>query len=77
MSDEDWQGPKLQEGIRTLFREVVAMGGTISGEHGIGLVQKGYLDLAFSAPALDLQRQIKAVVDPTGIMNPGKFFPEA
>lgn len=77
MPDADWNGPRLQEGIKTLFREVVAMGGTISGEHGIGLVQKGYMDLAFTGPALDLQRQIKAVVDPKGIMNPGKFFPEA
>lgn len=77
MPDADWNGPRLQEGIKTLFREVVAMGGTLSGEHGIGLVQKGYMDLAFTAPALDLQRQIKALVDPKGIMNPGKFFPEA
>ena len=50
------------------------MGGTISGEHGIGLVQKPYLDLAFSSTAMTLQKQIKALLDPKGIMNPGKIF---
>jgi len=50
------------------------MGGTISGEHGIGLVQKPYLDIAFSDTAMDLQKQIKALFDPRGIMNPGKIF---
>lgn len=77
MPDSDWHGPMLKEGIRTLFQEVVAMGGTISGEHGIGLVQKGYMDLAFSTPALNLQRGIKSLLDPKGIMNPGKLFPES
>ena len=76
MTDADWHGPKLQEGIRTLFQEVVAMGGTISGEHGIGWVQKDYMNLAFNAAALGLQRQLKAIVDPEGILNPGKMFPE-
>ncbi|MFM1884362.1 MAG: hypothetical protein RL168_546 [Bacteroidota bacterium] len=76
MPDDEWHGPKLQEGIRTLFKEVVAMGGTISGEHGIGLVQKGYIDLAFNPAALEVQRQIKALLDPQGILNPGKIFPD-
>ena len=74
MSDADWSGPRFQAGIRQLFSEVVAMGGTISGEHGIGLVQKPYLDLAFSSTAITLQKQIKALLDPKGIMNPGKIF---
>ena len=77
MPDSDWHGPKLKEGIRALFQEVVDMGGTISGEHGIGLVQKGYMDLAFSSPALNIQRGIKSMLDPKGIMNPGKLFPES
>ncbi|MDG1252680.1 MAG: FAD-linked oxidase C-terminal domain-containing protein [Schleiferiaceae bacterium] len=74
MSDADWDGPRLKEGIRHLFREVVAMGGTISGEHGIGLVQKPYLDIAFSPIALSLQKSIKSLFDSKGIMNPGKIF---
>ncbi len=73
MSDADWTG-KLPQAIRRLFEEVVRLGGTISGEHGIGLVQKPYLDLAFAPAALGLQKAIKGVFDPLGILNPGKIF---
>ena len=61
-------------GIRALFKEVVRLGGTISGEHGIGLVQKDYMDIAFNKVQLGLMRQIKHVFDPNGILNPGKIF---
>jgi glycolate oxidase len=73
MSDEDWN-TKLTEGIRKLFVEVVRMGGTISGEHGIGLVQKGYMDIAFNNTQLQIMKSIKQVFDPKGILNPGKMF---
>jgi glycolate oxidase len=73
MSDEDWKN-KLPLGIRELFKEVVRMGGTISGEHGIGLVQRDYMDIAFNKTQLALMQQIKDVFDPKGIMNPGKIF---
>ena len=73
MSDEDWNN-KLPEGIRKLFREVVRLGGTISGEHGIGLVQKDYIDIAFDEVQLGLMKAIKNVFDPKGILNPGKIF---
>lgn len=73
MSDYDWKH-KLPLGIRALFAEVVKMGGTISGEHGIGLVQKTYMDIAFNEVQLRLMRQIKQVFDPNGILNPGKIF---
>jgi glycolate oxidase len=53
------------------------LGGTLSGEHGIGLVQKPYMDLAFPERALQLQREIKNVFDPKNTLNPGKIFPEA
>lgn len=76
MSDEDWNN-KLPLGIRKLFVEVVRMGGTISGEHGIGLVQKGYMDIAFNKTQMQLMQQIKDVFDPNGILNPGKIFAEA
>ncbi|MBA3828206.1 MAG: FAD-binding protein [Taibaiella sp.] len=74
MSDEDWNG-KLPLGIRKLFKEVVRLGGTISGEHGIGLVQKEYMDIAFDTVQTQLMKQIKQVFDPNGILNPGKIFP--
>jgi glycolate oxidase len=73
MSDEDWK-TKLPQGIRRLFGEVVRLGGTLSGEHGIGLVQKEYMDIAFSSVQLQLMMQIKALFDPKGILNPGKIF---
>jgi glycolate oxidase len=52
------------------------LGGTLSGEHGIGLVQKNYMDIAFSDKELELMRQIKQVFDPAGLLNPGKIFPD-
>jgi glycolate oxidase len=73
MSEQDWN-EKLPQGIRALFKEVVRMGGTLSGEHGIGLVQKSYMDIAFSEMQLQLMKEIKNVFDPRGILNPGKIF---
>ena len=76
ISDERWD-QELPMAIRSIFQKVVDLGGTISGEHGIGLVQKPFMDLAFSERTLQLQRDIKKVFDPNGIFNPGKIFPEA
>jgi len=73
LSDEKWN-TELTVAIRELFVEVVKMGGTLSGEHGIGLVQKQYMDIAFPEVTLALMRNIKTVFDPNGIMNPGKIF---
>ena len=50
------------------------LGGTISGEHGIGLVQRDYIDIAFDKVQLGLMRDIKNLFDPRGILNPGKIF---
>jgi glycolate oxidase len=73
LSDEFWNN-ELTKAISELFQEVIALGGTISGEHGIGLVQKPYMPLAFSEVQLNLMRSIKNVFDPKGILNPGKIF---
>lgn len=73
LSDDQWNN-ELPIAIRELFVEVVRMGGTLSGEHGIGLVQKPYMDIAFSETSLNLMRSIKTVFDPKGILNPGKLF---
>jgi glycolate oxidase len=73
LSDTFWN-EELTVAIRELFTQVIEMGGTISGEHGIGLVQKPYMDLAFSPAGLELMRGIKQVFDPKGILNPGKIF---
>lgn len=73
MSDEAWNN-ELPKAIRKLFVYTKELGGTISGEHGIGYVQKNYMDIAFSEIELDLMRKIKAVFDPNNILNPGKIF---
>lgn len=73
MSDSDWN-TKLKQGIREIFELTVALGGTISGEHGIGSVQREYMDIKFSRAHLDIMRGIKSVFDPNGILNPDKIF---
>ena len=74
MSDAAWNGTHLKEGIRQLFKLCKQLGGTISGEHGIGLVQKEYMDIMFSEQELDLQKNIKKVFYPKGILNSSKVW---
>jgi glycolate oxidase len=66
--------PEIIRSLRALFELVRDLGGTVSGEHGIGLVQKGFMDIVFSERQLDLMRGIKKVFDPNGILNSGKIF---
>ncbi|MCO5269462.1 MAG: FAD-binding protein [Brumimicrobium sp.] len=73
LTDEQWDR-ELTKAIREIFHLVVKLGGTISGEHGIGWVQKSYMDIPFSPVSLDLMRGIKKIFDPNGIMNPRKIF---
>ncbi|MDB4052138.1 hypothetical protein N9488_01630 [Flavobacteriales bacterium] len=73
LTDKQWN-EELPVAIREIFELTVSLGGTLSGEHGIGYVQKNYMDIAFSKVELGLLKSIKNVFDPTGIMNPGKLF---
>ncbi len=73
MSDEDWKS-KLKGGIKEIFELTAALGGTISGEHGIGLVQREFMPIKYAEINLNLMRGIKQVFDPNGILNPGKIF---
>lgn len=73
LDERAWK-EEVPRGIREIFRFVKSVGGTISGEHGVGLVQRPYLDLVFSKTELRLMRQIKKVFDPRGILNPGKVL---
>lgn len=73
LTEEQWNGT-LKEGIREIFLLVKQLGGTISGEHGIGLVQKSYMDVIFDNTSMQLMRQIKQVFDPSNILNRGKIF---
>jgi glycolate oxidase len=73
MSDHDWNH-KLKDGIKEIFELTVSLGGTLSGEHGIGLVQKDFMSIKYSDVHFALWKGIKAVFDPKGILNPGKIF---
>lgn len=73
MTDEDWTH-KLKEGIVEIFTLTAALGGTISGEHGIGLVQREFMPIKYQEIHLNLMRGIKQVFDPNSILNPGKIF---
>jgi glycolate oxidase len=61
---------------RAIFEAAIALGGTLSGEHGIGLLKKQFMELDVGADALAVMRAIKTAIDPLGIMNPGKIFPD-
>ncbi|HET9747031.1 MAG TPA: FAD-linked oxidase C-terminal domain-containing protein [Chitinophagaceae bacterium] len=65
---------EMMRSLRALFELVKGLGGTISGEHGIGLIQKSYMDIVFEKKQLDLMRQIKKVFDPNNILNAQKIF---
>lgn len=73
LSDDVWNND-LPKGIKEIFELCKELGGTISGEHGIGLVQKEYLPIVFPPHQLELMRNIKKVFDPNYILNPGKIF---
>ena len=60
--------------VQAVLVLVFALGGTISGEHGVGLVQKSYLDIVFEKTQLQLMRGIKKAFDPNNILNAGKIF---
>ncbi|MDE3066242.1 MAG: FAD-binding protein [Verrucomicrobiota bacterium] len=75
MVDSEKTGAKrrAEAALDGLFAQVIAWGGAISGEHGIGLAKKRWWPLALSKEARDLHRAVKAALDPNGILNPGKF----
>ncbi|MBL7918234.1 MAG: FAD-binding protein [Bacteroidia bacterium] len=73
LSDKAWE-EDLPKGITEIFQLCKKLGGTISGEHGIGLVQQKYMPIVFPEHQLNLMRSIKKVFDPNEILNPGKIF---
>jgi glycolate oxidase len=60
--------------VREVFQKAVELGGTISGEHGVGYAKAPFLDLALTGPTIELMKVIKRAMDPNGILNPGKVF---
>lgn len=75
LSDAQWKN-ELPKGITEIFELTKKLGGTLSGEHGIGYVQKNYMPIVFSKVQLDLMRGIKQLFDPNNILNPGKILPD-
>jgi len=73
LTDAFWKD-ELPGAIREIFTYVHSVKGTISGEHGIGYVQRPYMDIVFSDVQMNLMRQIKQLFDPKGLLNPGKIF---
>jgi glycolate oxidase len=65
---------EMNKCLRAMFELVCKLGGTISGEHGVGLIQKGYMDIVMKEANLKLMREIKRAFDPNNILNPGKIF---
>ncbi len=73
LSDGFWN-KNIKTAVKEIFELTVSLGGTISGEHGIGYSQKEYLSIALSEEEINLSKKIKKVFDPNGILNPGKIF---
>jgi glycolate oxidase len=71
------QRARVDEAVRRMLELTVALGGTITGEHGVGYAKRDFLALEQSPELIALQRRLKAFFDPSGLLNPGKIFPEA
>jgi len=67
---------RAREAVKATFAVAIELGGTISGEHGIGYVKAPYLDMALDPATIDTMKRIKQTFDPNNILNPGKMFPE-
>lgn len=65
---------KAEAAVEALFRQTIALGGTLSGEHGVGITKASYLDMELGRAEIALMKRIKVAFDPNGILNPGKIF---
>jgi glycolate oxidase len=70
---EEWQ--RVEAAVADLFAGAVALGGTLSGEHGVGVLKRPYLEMALGPLAVELMQGLKKALDPKGILNPGKVVP--
>ena len=69
---EQWA--KVEQMVAEIFEASLALGGTLSGEHGVGVLKRPYLEKALGPVSIDIQRQIKQALDPLNILNPGKII---
>jgi glycolate oxidase len=71
--DED-EKKRAEEAIEEIFKLTVRLGGTLSGEHGVGITKAPYVHMELSRDAIEVMKKIKRVLDPNNILNPGKIF---
>jgi glycolate oxidase len=69
---EQWE--KAEQMVAEMFNASLAVGGTLSGEHGVGMLKRPYMEQALGSLSIDVQRHIKQALDPLNILNPGKVF---
>jgi len=74
--DSPTERPRVEAAIRRMLEITVQLGGTITGEHGVGYAKRDYLPLEQPAPLRALQVGIKRLLDPSCLLNPGKIFPD-
>ncbi len=65
---------RVEQAFEEIFQAAIRLGGTITGEHGVGLAKMNYLELRVGAGGMELMKRLKAAFDPNNIMNPGKMF---
>ena len=71
---EQWK--KVEQMVAEEFEIALRLGGTLSGEHGVGALKRPYMEQALGPVSIDIQKRIKAALDPLNILNPGKVFPD-
>jgi len=74
--ERDGEMMQVQEAAIAIFEEATRLGGALSGEHGVGTLKRAFLERNLGVPAVDTMRKVKDALDPEGIMNPGKVFPD-
>jgi glycolate oxidase len=73
-AQKDWED-RSRKALREFFERTVALGGTLSGEHGIGFLKRDFLPMALSGAQIALMRRLKRAFDPDNLLNPGKVLP--
>jgi glycolate oxidase len=74
--DREEERPRAEEAVADILRGAVDLGGTITGEHGVGFAKRDFLEYEQGREVVALERRLKAVFDPLGLLNPGKIFPD-
>jgi glycolate oxidase len=69
---EEWE--KVEKIVREVFQVALEAGGTLSGEHGVGVLKRPYMEQALGSTSIETQKRIKQALDPLNILNPGKMF---